>query len=79
MRFKTQVRNIGTFTSIYTAFPYPKLLADNRLEFTSSLTAIGKIAWLRLTEDDVRFVIQAPEQGTHLWAYDCPVLLLMPL
>lgn len=50
MRFKTNVRNISTFTKL-----------------TQSLSSIGKIAWLRLCEDEVRFVLHAPE-GTQVWA-----------
>ncbi|KAF8248746.1 Hus1-like protein [Wilcoxina mikolae CBS 423.85] len=36
-------------------------------KLAQSLSSIGKSAWLRLSEDEVRFVIQAPE-GTQVWA-----------
>lgn len=35
--------------------------------FVGSLSSIGKVAWVRLTDKDVRFTI-IPEQGTQVWA-----------
>ncbi|KAI5820121.1 checkpoint protein Hus1/Mec3 [Pyronema omphalodes] len=37
------------------------------LKLTQSLSAIAKLAWLRLSEDEVRFVVKAAE-GTAVWA-----------
>ncbi|KAH8695128.1 putative hexokinase [Talaromyces proteolyticus] len=36
-------------------------------KLTSSLTSLGKICWLRLESDTVRFTI-IPDQGTQVWA-----------
>jgi hypothetical protein len=73
MRFKTSIRNISTFTS-----QSPSILlfgGVNRqfLELTSCLTSIGKIAWLRLDEDEIRFTLM-PEQGVQVFAYASPAL-----
>ncbi|KAH7310099.1 checkpoint protein Hus1/Mec3 [Rhexocercosporidium sp. MPI-PUGE-AT-0058] len=54
MRFKTSVRNIQTFTSM-------------SLSLQSSLSSLGKVAWVRLDNDAVRFTI-IPETGTQVWA-----------
>jgi HUS1 checkpoint protein len=70
MRFKTSVRNINTFTSTCAklVLMIVYLLTAELSELTQSLCSIGKLAWLRLSEDEVRFVIHAPE-GTQVWAY----------
>lgn len=36
-------------------------------KFTASLASIGKIAWVRLDDNNVRFTI-IPEQGSQVWA-----------
>ncbi|KAI9813834.1 MAG: hypothetical protein M1827_003624 [Pycnora praestabilis] len=36
-------------------------------KFTASLSSLGKVAWVRLDSDQVRFTI-IPEQGTQVWA-----------
>lgn len=36
-------------------------------KFTASLAAIGKLAWVRLDNDNARFTI-IPEKGTQVWA-----------
>ncbi|EEP78709.1 NUV101 protein [Uncinocarpus reesii 1704] len=36
-------------------------------KFTASLASLGKICWVRLEEDAVRFTI-IPDQGTQVWA-----------
>jgi hypothetical protein len=38
------------------------------LELTASLSSLGKVAWVRLDNDNVRFTI-IPETGTQVWAY----------
>ena len=36
-------------------------------EFAASLSSLGKVAWVRLDNDHVRFTI-IPEKGTQVWA-----------
>ncbi|KAI9673261.1 MAG: hypothetical protein M1829_004326 [Trizodia sp. TS-e1964] len=36
-------------------------------KFAASLSSLGKVAWVRLDNDQIRFTI-IPEQGTQLWA-----------
>lgn len=65
MRFRTGLRNIQTFTSKSLALFAP--VALTRSEFIASLSFIGKVAWIRLDDDDVRFTI-IPETGSQVWA-----------
>lgn len=44
-------------------------------ELTASLSSLGKVAWVRLDDDAVRFTI-IPETGTQVWAYVIPLLRL---
>ncbi|MCJ1353524.1 MAG: hypothetical protein MMC33_003510 [Icmadophila ericetorum] len=37
------------------------------IKLTSSLNSLGKLAWVRLDDDQVRFTV-IPEQGTQVWA-----------
>lgn len=37
------------------------------IEFTASLSSLGKICWMRLEDEVVRFTI-IPDQGTQVWA-----------
>jgi hypothetical protein len=39
----------------------------NSVELTASLSTLGKVAWVRLDDDSVRFTI-IPETGTQVWA-----------
>jgi hypothetical protein len=36
-------------------------------ELAASLSSLGKIAWFRLDNDQVRFTV-IPEQGSQVWA-----------
>lgn len=36
-------------------------------ELTASLSSLGKICWMRLEQDVVRFTV-IPDQGTQVWA-----------
>ena len=65
MRFKTSVRNIQTFSSESLAPDYCYKLT--LLELTASLSSLGKVAWVRLDDDLVRFTV-IPETGTQVWA-----------
>ena len=38
-----------------------------RPEFTASLSSLGKICWVRLEDEVIRFTI-IPDQGTQVWA-----------
>ena len=38
------------------------------IELTGSLSSLGKIAWMKLEPEEVRFTI-IPDQGTQVWAY----------
>lgn len=42
--------------------------SDARAELTASLNLLGKVAWMRLDNNQVRFTI-VPEQGTQVWAF----------
>ena len=54
MRFRAQIQNINTFTSL-----------------TASLATLGHIAWLRLSDLDVRFTV-IPERGSQVWSVLSP-------
>jgi HUS1 checkpoint protein len=43
------------------------VLQLTRVEFTASLLSLGKVAWVRLDNDQVRFTVM-PEKGTQVWA-----------
>ncbi|MCJ1426043.1 hypothetical protein MMC29_003945, partial [Sticta canariensis] len=60
MRFKASIINIGTFSS---------MLSIPNNELTTSLSLLGKVVWIRLDDDQVRFTV-IPEQGpgTQVWA-----------
>jgi HUS1 checkpoint protein len=40
----------------------------NGIEFVASLASLGPYAWVKLSNDDIRFTV-IPEQGTQVWAY----------
>jgi hypothetical protein len=44
------------------------------VEFTASLSSLGKICWMRLEDGVVRFTI-IPDQGTQVWA-QLPIVCL---
>ncbi|QSZ37805.1 hypothetical protein DSL72_008905 [Monilinia vaccinii-corymbosi] len=72
MRFKTSVRNIQTFSS---KFDFSDTLEAwfitfRIIELTASLSSLGKVAWVRLDDNGVRFTI-IPETGTQVWASLC--------
>ncbi|KAI9669852.1 MAG: hypothetical protein M1817_004593 [Caeruleum heppii] len=71
MRFKTSIRNISTFTSTYASSVSRQasvcLTLGRPSEFAASLSSLGKVAWVRLDNEQVRFTI-IPEQGTQVWA-----------
>ncbi|KAH0548416.1 hypothetical protein GP486_007954 [Trichoglossum hirsutum] len=46
-------------------------------KLASSLSSLGKVAWARFDNDQVRFTI-IPEQGTQVWAVLSIVTLLLP-
>jgi HUS1 checkpoint protein len=45
-------------------------------EFTASLSSLGKICWMRLEGESVRFTI-IPDQGTQVWA-QLPIVCFVP-
>lgn len=68
MRFKTELKNIRTFSSLppsasrihdSTANPAPELIA--------ALNSLEKIAWVRLDNDTARFTV-IPDTGSQVWA-----------
>lgn len=73
MRFKTELKNIRTFSSTPVARTLTLLptLTKTSLAFTSELTAalnsLEKIAWVRLDDDTARFTV-IPAQGSQVWA-----------
>lgn len=65
MRFRTQLKNTKTFSS-------KPAHAVIRIELTcaelaASLSSLGKVCWMRLEYDVVRFTV-IPDQGTQVWA-----------
>ncbi|TVY29030.1 Checkpoint protein hus1 [Lachnellula hyalina] len=67
MRFKTSIRNIQTFssnTSIQASIIHNLTKSPG---LTTSLSSLGKVAWVRLDDDSARFTI-IPETGTQVWA-----------
>ena len=69
MRFKTSVKNIQTFSSKWNVSTSLQkiLVAYGTIELTASLSSLGKVAWVRLDDNGVRFTI-IPETGTQVWA-----------
>ncbi len=67
MRFKSQIRNVGTFASMVHRPLYIEAVADRSTEFCASLSSLGPIAWCRLTDDDIRFTV-LPEKGSQVWS-----------
>ncbi|KJK82838.1 hypothetical protein H634G_01975 [Metarhizium anisopliae BRIP 53293] len=54
MRFRTELKNIRTFASM-----------SNQL--TAALSSLEKIAWVRLSDETVRFTV-IPDMGSQVWA-----------
>ncbi|MCJ1286553.1 hypothetical protein MMC26_005899 [Xylographa opegraphella] len=52
MRFKSSIRNVGTFTKL-----------------TASLNSLGKVAWIRLDNEQMRCTV-IPEQGSQETIFD---------
>ncbi|KAK7215181.1 hypothetical protein V2G26_003184 [Clonostachys chloroleuca] len=50
MRFRTELKNIKTFSKL-----------------TAALGSLEKIAWVRLSDDTVRFTV-IPDMGSQVWA-----------
>lgn len=78
MRFKTDLRNIRTFSSMQTPSfppsPIPHLpvsdsspLTTPPPELVAALNSLEKIAWVRLDDDTVRFTV-IPDTGSQVWA-----------
>ncbi|MCJ1318284.1 hypothetical protein MMC15_003612 [Xylographa vitiligo] len=61
MRFKSSIRNVGTFISGSIGL---SIAVD---ELTASLNSLGKVAWIRLDNDQMRCTV-IPEQGSQVWA-----------
>jgi HUS1 checkpoint protein len=74
MRFKTSIKNVNTFISRSYTFEERRFKLTNAIELTASLNLLGKVAWVRLDNDQVRFTV-IPEQGSQVWAY----VKLLPL
>ena len=68
MRFKTSVKNINPFSSrLYLFVLEVTQFNIQEIELTASLSSLGKLAWVRLDDDNVRFTV-IPETGTQVWA-----------
>ena len=75
MRFRTQLKNTKTFSSESMFFTCV-LLELTKIELTASLSSLGKVCWMRLEDEVVRFTI-IPDQGTQVWA-QIPVVHINP-
>ncbi|SPO00710.1 related to mitotic and DNA damage checkpoint protein hus1 [Cephalotrichum gorgonifer] len=58
MRFRAQLKNIGTFQS---------KLTPSLPQLTAALSSLEKIAWVRLDNHVARFTA-IPDTGSHVWA-----------
>lgn len=70
MRFRSQLTNIVTFTSMSPPLHHQSSvlpLTTPPTELTASLSSLGKVCWMRLEDGIVRFTI-IPDQGTQVWA-----------
>ncbi|KAI6471753.1 hypothetical protein MCOR17_003058 [Pyricularia oryzae] len=74
MRFKTELKNIRTFSStLYDSSPVTMHILPVWLtlfylpELTAALSSLEKIAWVRLDDDTARFTV-IPAQGSQVWA-----------
>lgn len=65
MRFRTQLKNTKTFSSTLGAVV--TRIELTRVELAASLSSLGKVCWMRLEYDVVRFTV-IPDQGTQVWA-----------
>lgn len=65
MRFRTQLKNTKVFSSglIHSVSRIQLTCA----ELAASLSSLGKVCWMRLEYDVVRFTV-IPDQGTQVWA-----------
>lgn len=80
MRFKTSIKNISVLTSKWHLF----FLSDSSFAFcltakrraiaelASCLSSIGKLAWLKLDENEIRFTLM-PETSVQVFACVQPV------
>ena len=66
MRFRAGIQNINVFASKY-QHHIQRLCRLTTAELTASLSSLGNVAWVRLSEKDVRFTV-VPEQGSQVWA-----------
>lgn len=74
MRFKTELKNIRTFSStLHDSSPVTMHILPVWLtlfylpELTAALSSLEKIAWVRLDDDTARFTV-IPAQGSQVWA-----------
>ncbi|CAG9949413.1 unnamed protein product [Clonostachys rosea f. rosea IK726] len=59
MRFRTELKNIKTFSRLINCL--------HIIELTAALGSLEKIAWVRLSDDTVRFTV-IPDMGSQVWA-----------
>jgi HUS1 checkpoint protein len=67
MRFRTQLRDSRTFSSESNLYHQNIIQILIKSELTASLASLGKVCWMRLEHEVVRFTI-IPDQGTQVWA-----------
>lgn len=73
MRFRTELKNIRTLSSEYTlsilshVIPRGPRADESHTELTAALSSLEKIAWVRLSDDTVRFTV-IPDMGSQVWA-----------
>lgn len=75
MRFKTDLKNVRTFSSGHPSNctfvrPWANILVLVP-ELTAALNSLEKIGWMRLDDDTVRFTV-IPDTGSQVWAYVLP-------
>ncbi len=69
MRFKTELKNIRTFSSKQPPqrTSLRRRSANVDLELTAALNSLEKIAWVRLDNETARFTV-IPDTGSQVWA-----------
>ena len=75
MRFKTEIKNVRTFSSQFAcrqSEPYGT--ANPGQGLIAALNSLEKIAWIRLDDETVRFTV-IPDTGSQVWACVAPPLL----
>jgi HUS1 checkpoint protein len=66
MRFRADIQNNNVFTSKCMRHA-ERTNSDIFSELTASLASLHPVAWVKLSNEDVRFTV-IPDQGSSVWA-----------